>query len=890
MRIRRKRVKEIDEEIATHIAMATADRIARGESPQRAHQGTVNEFGNPLLVRETTWRMWGGEWWEHVVQDLRYAWRQMQRSSSFTLTVIVTLAVGIGAAMAMFTVVERVLLNSLPYENGGHLVAVEESGRKGDFPNVRWLDIQQWRFKARSFEEIGFYTRASGRPFLEGDSGAQQVTQQFVSSNLFQALGVRPALGQGFSNSEGQTFANGSNDNSVVLSDSVWRESFGARQDILGSVVRISGQPYTVVGVMPRSFAFPFPATKPQVWTAVALKESDSTRTSQSPTYQVIARLKREVKLSTAQAEMNAIQTDVAKQYTDRYLRDLVDSVKVQSYDDSLIQPEVRRALLSLFTASGLLWFIACVNVAGLLLTRGTVRQREVALRGALGASRMRIIQQLLLEGLMLSVGGSLLGLIFAVGLLKLFSHGLAMQLNVEGAMPGGKALIALLVLTMGSAIASALWPAVTSARVSIEPVLRQSAGQSSVSRSQYQTRSFLVILQIALSLVLLVSCGLLLRTIYALRHVPLGFRTDHIVVGSMAIPSYRFAGQNINKKLYEPLLEHARGLPGVESATLMTEVPLGRTYQMAFSFAAEGNSADAVKRRDFRAQFRAVGPDAQKVFGFKMLKGRFFNDGDIAGSQPVVVVNRAFVKQFSESDDPNKIMGQNLLSLDKGKPSIVIGVLDDTRQVSPADQSAPEIEVFLPQLVPGNFLYRASEGMAMDLAIRSSRDSSSLIPELRSLIAKTTPELADTNFTTMTQVVEDAYGSQQIMSRLLTVFGVSALLLCLSGIYGLLAQLVSQRTREIGVRVALGASRDQIFRLILSQAGRMMVVGTVAGLTLAWFTSHLVSGFLYGIATHDVMTMATVAVVLATGGLAAAWIPAKRAAAINPVEALRAE
>jgi predicted permease len=885
MRLWRRRANDVDEEIATHIAMATADRIARGESPEEARRAVLREFGNPLLIRETTRRMWAGEWLEHILQDIRYAWRQMRRSPAFTITVIATLALGLGATLAMFTVVERVLLQVLPYASPHRLVKIQESGRRGDWPNVNWLDIQQWRLKARSFESIGFHISANGRSFLEGDNGAQQVTHQLVSTNLFHVLGVSPALGAGFSDNV-DSFANTGEESTVILSDTVWRQFYGAHPDIIGRTVKISGKPYTVVGVMPRGFAVPLSATTAEVWTPAPLKEVAKTRTSQSPTYLVVGRLRPGATIQSADAEMKALQPSVAAQYTDTYQRDLVSSASVASYAASLVKPEVRRALLALFAASGLLWIIACVNVAGLLLARGTERQREIAVRGALGASRARIVQQLLLEGLMLSAGGSLLGLGLAFGLLRLFAHRLSLQLNLRQTTPGLRSIAVLLVLTLLSAIVSALWPALAGARASIEPALRQGAPQAGISRSQHRTRSFLVITQIALSLVLLVSSGLLLRTIYALRHVPLGFRTDNIIVGNMAIPSYRFVQDDLNLKLYSPLLERVKTLPGVESATLMTEVPLGQT----FSFSAEGNSDDSVRRRDFRAQFRAVGPEAQKVFGFRMLKGRYFNEGDTAGSQTAVVVNRAFVKEFSDDNDPDKIMGKRLLSLSKGRPSIVVGILDDTRQVSLADQFSPEIEVFLPQVTPDSGFYQAAEGIAMDIAVRTSRDPSSVIPDLRSLMTKASPELADTKFTTMTQIVEDSYGSQQLVSRLLIVFGGSALLLCLSGLYGLLAQLVTQRTREIGVRVALGASRRQVVSLVFRQAARMLLAGAVAGLTLAWFSSHLVSSYLYGVKAHDAVTMIAVALLLAIGGLTAAFLPAARAASINPVEALRAE
>lgn len=891
MRFWRRRVDDVDEEIATHLAMAAADREQKGESPEESRRAAKREFGNPLLVREVTRKVWGWEWLDRLLQDIRSAWRQTWRSPAFSVTVIATLALGLGATAAMFTVVERVLLQTLSYPAPQRLVLPKESGRRGDRESMPLPDIEQWQQRTQSFEGIGFYISANGRAFLEGDASAEQVGHYLVSANLFSVLGVRPAIGRGFADDKQERFVHAGDEKTMVLSDAAWRDGFGGRKDILGRIVRISGEPYTVVGVMPRGFSFPWNSSKPQVWTAARFDPSDDTRTTPKTLYIPIARLKRGVSVAQAEAELKVVQSDVAKLYTDPYAKDLVTAAKVEPYGTSLVKPEVRRALLALFGASGILWLIACVNVTGLLLARAAVRQREIAIRGALGASRGRIVRQLMLEGMILSAGGSLLGLALAVVLLKAFAHNLSTQLQVKGAMPDGRVIVVLLTLTVGSAILSAMWPAVASARASIEPALRQGCGgQAGQSLEQHRLRSALVVTQIALSLMLLVSCGLLLRTIYALRHAPLGFRTDHILVGSMAIPSYRFAGRDLMGDLYGPMLQRVRALPGVEAATLMTEVPLGHTFNVIFSFSVEGNSADAVRKRDFRAQLRVVGPEAQKVFGFKLVKGRFFNEGDTAGSPGVVVVNRAFVKEFSQSNDPDKVMGQRLMNLEKGRPAIVVGVLDDTRQVSVAQQSQPEMEFYLPQLTQGSNLYKNVEGIAMDLAVRTERPSASVVPELKELMRRASPELANTEFVTMDQIVEDSYGNQQIMARLLIVFGCAALLLCLSGLYGLLTQLVAQRTREIGVRMALGADRGRVIRMVMRQAGRMLTAGALAGLALVYFTGKLVGSFLYGVGAYDVGTLVAICVLLLASGLAAAYLPARRAAAIDPMEALRTE
>jgi predicted permease len=679
----------------------------------------------------------------------------------------------------------------------------------------------------------------------------------------------------------------------IIISDPVWRTAYGSDPDILGKAIKLNGESYVIVGVMPRAFTFPFGDANPHVWLPKVIGDKDSVRAANTtPNYQVLARLKPDVSLDSAESELKVIQSDVAKQYTDPYDRDRVASIKLQRYEDTLVGTDLKRALLALFAASGVLWLIACVNGTSLMLARATARQREIAVRGALGASRWRIVQQLAVEGLVLSAIASLLGLGLAALMLKLFDHSLTQQFHIHEKMNANLTVISLLIaLTVASALLCSIWPALVAARASIEPALRQGGPQSSGGTLQYRTRASLVVLQIAMSLILLVGCGLLLRTIYALRHVPLGFRTDHIIVANMAIPAYRFAGQDITTQLYQPLVDRANRIPGVQSASLMTAVPLGTTFKMQFTFGVAGNSAAEVRRRDLVAQFRAVGPEMQRVFGFRMLKGRFFNESDTPTSQTVVVVNRAFAKEYLGTDeDLGKVLGEGLFNFTKNRRAVIIGVLDDERQVSIARQSQPEIEICIPQITPDTLAYQSVEGLNMDLAVRTDRSPSSIIPELRDLMRQASPELSDSTFTTMDQVVEDSYGSQQLAARLLIVFGGSALLVCVTGIYGLLAYLVAHRTKELGLRIALGAQRGGVMWLVLSQASWMLVIGSTLGLILAYMTSLLLRTFLYEITAHDPWTMAAVTALLVAGGLAAAYIPARRAAMVDPMEALRTE
>ena len=890
------RRNELDEEIQSHLRMAAEDWIDRGESAEGARRKAIREMGNVALIRDVTRETWGYLWLERLAQDLQYSLRQLRNSPGFAIAVMGTLALGLGATAAMFTVVDRVLLRPLPYQDPHALVQILEAGSKRVSWGAPFVDLQEWRLRSHAFRDIAFHQENGlGRlDFLEGRNGTTQVIAPQVSGNLLHTLGVNPALGRGFTEDEASGAVLAEDAHSILLGDAVWRAVYGADPTILGKVVRLSGRSYTVIGVMPRGFAFPYAASKPLVWTPIVLGDADKIRSRhESPTYQVLGRLRTGSSLQNAQAELAAIQADVSKAYTDPYERDEVKFVQLQRYGDTLVDADLRKSLLALLGASSVLWLIACVNVTSLMLARATARQREIATRGALGASRWRILQHLFIEGLVLSSGASLLGIGLAVFTLKGFEYALMSQFHLQTSMTLNLRVIgALLGLTVASALISCLWPAILAARAAIEPALRQGNVQAGNSRRQHRARALLVILEVAMSLTLLVACGLLLRTIYALRHVPLGFRTDHVVVANMSIPAYKYADQDIQRALYQPLLERVQSLPGVQSAALMTEVPLGKTFQMIFTFGLDGHSAADLRRRDMRAQFRAVSPDMQKVFGFRMLQGRFFNQRDTPATTPVVVVNRAFVKAYEGEDnaDPAKILREGLLTFDKNRKAEVVGVLDDEHQVSVAEQSQPEIEVCLPQITPDSILYKGAANMAMDLAVRTERDPTAMVSQLRAIMHAASPELSSSSFTTMDQVVEDSFGSQQLAARLLEIFGGAALLLSVSGIYGLLAFLVTQRTRELGVRIALGAQRSQVISLVMKQAVWMLLAGTAAGLLLAYLSSRVLQTLLYGVRPHDPWTLGAVTVVLLSGGLTAAFIPARRAARVDPMQALRTE
>ena len=882
---RRRRYEDISVSIREHL-QERIDELADGGMDRRTAEQTARlEFGNVPLIEERSREVWQSHLLESLWADTRYALRQIRRSPGYAATVIGTLAVGIGAAAAMFTVVDHVLLRPTRYPDAGRLVAIEETDATTTTYSrpAPWLDIEQWRAQSQSFSGIEFSARLAGRNYLNGEAGALQVDGERVSGNLFRMLGVRPALGRDF---DPAVSASTSNTGTIVLSDAIWKEVFARDRGILGKVVKINNDSYTVVGVMPPGFQYPAgAAATPQVWLPIQLTADDKAgRDLQAMQYTVLARLRPGTNIASAGAEMELLQKRIAPAYTDPEMRKDHGIVRVEPYVNLLVNHDVRRGVLALFAASGVLWLIAIANATNLMLARSTARQREIAMRGALGASCWRVMQQMMVEGISLSCAAGALGIALALGSVRVLAHELGQTLPVPvPATPDGWMLLTLLAMTIVSALLATAWPAFLALRVPIEPTLKLGGMQTGAGYRQQRMRGLLVAVEIAMSLTLVAVCGLLLRSVYALRQVPLGFRTDHILVANLNIPSYRFSGQNMTDRLYQPLLEHAQRLHGVDSAGLMSEVPLGNTFVLHLQMQMNGYRIVAF--------MKAVSPEIQKVFAFRMAAGRFFGPEDTATSEPVIVVNQAFAHQYSPNEhDPKAILGERLLGPKKGEGSRVVGVIDDQHQQGVADPAVPEVEIAIPQITPESEFYNATEGIAMDLAVRTSRPAAEMIPALRMILRQASPELQNATITTMDQIVEDSYGSQRLAAHLLEIFGGSALLLCVAGLYGLLAYIVTQRTRELGVRIALGASRRDLLWLVMRQAGAMLLLGVVLGSGLALASGRLVGGFLYGVSAHDGATMVAAAILLMISGLTAAYLPARRAAGADPMEALRAE
>jgi predicted permease len=875
--------EDLEAELHFHVESYAEDLIRTGISRGDALRRARVELGGVALQKEKCRSSLGLEGWDDLRADLRYALRQLRRAPAFTTTVLLVLALGIGANAAMFSVIDRTLLRWLPYHRPGRLVILGVTNDKGKPGLLFVADVEQWEHQAQSLAGLGYYDEDSMFAEVPG-GGSRGLPAIHVSANFFGLLGVSPAVGRGFLPEE-QTPGR---EKVVVLSEPVWRDLFAADPAIVGKQVRLNDEPYQVIGVMPRHFLFPATDTHPQIWVPVAVSSDSLKRVITAPRYSVIARLRDGVTSAATEAELSAIEKSLAPLYP-RTLASLAPSrVQATIYRDTLVR-DASPALRALLVAVTIIWLIACANVANLILARGMARQREIAVRGALGASRLRIIRQLFTESLLLSLAGAIAGLLLSQTVLYFFSKSLATKLNLpEHLAPNPAVLMALLALSFVSALLFGLFPAWLAARTPIDHSLRQSSTAAGQDRSRHRMQQAMVVAEIGLSLVLLMSCGLLLRTVFALRRVPLGFRTDHVLLVQPTVPAYKYRNVDRTRVVYRPLLERVQHMNGVQAASLTTVVPLRKSFESKITLNLSRGKGAPAPGEPIEAKLMAAGPELQDVLGFHMYQGRFFNEQDTFDSPPVAVVNRAFANWYAPDGD---IIGHFKLGFGlKDRTATVVGVMDDFRQASIERPSMPEIDFCTNQLREGDGFYQPTMQAHIELALRTTKDPRTIIADLRRVMTEVNPDLQSVTIDTMDQVVEDSLGGQLLAAHLLELFAGSALVVALAGLYGLLIYLVTQRTQELGVRLALGAQRRDIISMLLLEAGRLLLAGAAIGTALAYFSGRLLAGFLYGVSTHDARTLLAVTGVLLFCGLAAAYLPARRASRVEPMEALRGE
>ena len=801
---------------------------------------------------------------------------------------------------------EGTLFRPLPYPRPAELLSLSAQTAAGEPTAVRLPDLFAWQDRSHTLESIAYYSTQAASLSTQTASPNNQsstlhgptavtdleVLTVLASANLFPTLGVSPALGRGFTPAEQQPGTPAV----ALLNDALWRSRFAADPHILGRQLLLDGVPTTIIGVMPAGFAFPVAANPtPQLWQPSPLTKEALARSIFSPDVNVLARRRPGVTPATVTAELSSLQRTLVPLYTDLLTPALAPArVSALPIRETLNTSAQRSALLALLAAVAVLWLIACANVSGLVVARVAGRTRELALRSALGATRGRLLRQSLTEALILALAAAALGLALAEFTLALLRRPLSAQLSGSPLLsglplqPDLRVLAALLGLTLVSALLLSLAPPLLAAHLSPGHILCSGSAQAGTGRAQHRLESSLIVAELGLTLALLVSCGLLLRTVLALRHVPLGFRTDHVFVITPNIPRYKYSTLDPNSTLYKPLLARIRTLPGVQAATLTTIAPLDRSFRVTFQISAAGEKDEHSHAADriVIGQLRAAGPELQAILGFRMRSGRYFSSVDTPDSPPTAVVNQAFAKLYGAG-------GADIMRLQLGskeRPLHIIGVVDNLHQLGIADPPEPEFDINAAQARPTDAFYQPTLQAHVQLILRSTREPASLLPELRHALAETSPDLASADIVTMQQIVDDAIGSQLLAAHLLELLGALALLIALAGLYSLLAYLVTLRTRELGLRLALGAQPAHILRLVLGNAGKLLVLGIAFGLALSLAAGRLLGSFLFGVRPHDGLTLLAAAALLLVIGLVASLLPARRAASIDPNIALRAE
>lgn len=804
-------------------------------------------------------------------EDVRFASRQFRRAPGYAVFTVLVLSLGIGTVTAMFTISYGVLMKPLPFHADRRLFEAVEKTAKGeeDF-TASYAEITEWQKATKDSADVAFAW--GGLNIIDAPAGAEIISEVASSPNLFSVLGVEPVMGRAFL--PGEQISD--HPDLVILSFETWQRSFGGDRNVLGKAVHIGGVLHTVVGVMPKRFEFPVDESRAEVWVPL---ERGALMTTRQDAYgaplRPILRLHSGVRPETVEAELASAHSQFPKPGVESRIR-------LVGLHDQLVR-DVQPALFALETAVGVVWLIACSNVAGLLLARVAARRAEIAVRSALGAGRRRIIAQFLTESLLLSAAGAAAGLGLAALMLLTFHHMLGTMLPLTGSIQlNGTVWSGLVILTLLTALAFGTVPALLAAWTGFESGLRSGGRKHFGDRGQNRARAVLLVGEVALSIALLTGAGLMLRTMYALRHVPLGFRTDHLLLTNLTAPSDLGKNQDVGAVAWQPLLDAVRRVPGVMDAAISTVMPMKHPVEWLTVIYktnwTEGN-VDAV--------VRAASPGLMDVLGVRMRSGRFFNQGDTATSLPVTVVNRVFADRYLGGGDA---VGKQIRYGRTPETATIVGVMDDIRQDWVIAPSRPEFYVCLPQVKHDNPLYGLIVSRYMELAVRTEVPPDSMIGGLRRTIGQASPHLAIGEFTTMKAAVEDSIGAQKLAAEVVEVFGGLALLITAVGLYGLLSYLVEQRRQEIGIRMALGAGRSAVLGLVMRQTLVLMGAGVLVGLAMTLWTNRLLNGFLYGVSTLDPWAMGLAPLALVICGLVAAALPAQRAASVNPVEALRAE
>jgi len=820
--------------------------------------------------------------------DLRYTLRQLCKTPGVATLAILTLALGVGANTAIFTVIESVLLRPLPYSHSDRLIFIGPRGDQQSFGATSWLNYRDIRDQSREFSAVAAYSEDVG--VVENQDGSQSVVAPRVTPNLFSMLGVRPLMGRTFTTAEGESGGS----ETALLSEGLWRQTFHADQRILGQTVKISGKLHTVVGILPDAFRFP-EQIGPEIRKAVWLPMQPTEEMLKGRGYHflyVLGELRAGVSSLQAQHDLDAIAARIPRGHSDEAI-----AFSASPYQEVLTGP-VRPVLYALFGALVLVLLIACTNVSNLLIARSLGRQHEFAVRAALGAGRWRLIRQMLSEGLALSLFGCAVGVLLAQWVM------LAVRKLPEGTIPRADSIaihstivLVLAAIAILTTALSSLLPALLVARVNPQAAL-QAGSRGMVPRSvSGKLSAWLIAGEVALSTLLLIGTGLLFHTLWNLERARLGFNITRVTAfTAMPADAAGFSGMAVSEDtrnapasvatlIYRPVLDRIRQLPEVQSAALTTAPPLSG-MEMHTSFEILGQPKDPANKAE--ARITAISGDYAGTMSTPILHGRMIDDGDVATTPFVAVVNDALAKKYFAGQDP---VGKqfDLGGKDTGmiQPYTIAGVLADQADSKVGGAVQPFILLPQQQIPTTSLFYQALLKTVVSFVVKTRGDTP-VAATMRSLFHNAAPGFALDNFQTMQEAVEKNTFSQRLGLYLVGLFAGLAVAMVFAGLYGVLSQVVSHRRREIGLRMALGATRQSIAGLVLRRGLIVIGWGLGIGLLVAFATGRLVESFLYQVRPLDVLTYLAVAVLLSAIGLLAALLPARRAVSIDPMQALR--
>jgi putative ABC transport system permease protein len=858
---------EIDEEMRFHIDMRTEENVRAGMTPEEARRDAERRFGRLTRVKEQGYEVRGGRWLEAFWRDCRYGARSLRKSPGFTLVAVLTLALGIGATTAIFSVMNAVLLRPLPYPEAERLVYVGQQYR-GGLAGSGEPKFLFWREQSRSFEALACYSGYGGAGGnLSGGSEAEYVRGVRVSEDFFRALGVYPVLGRAFTREEDTP----GGERVVILSDGLWRRSFGGDEALLGKTVTLNGRPATVVGVMPPQFKFDSGA---DLFMPMRVRSGFNV----DPNAEVVGRLKPGVSLEQAQAELK----EIAERYRAVNPREMQEgeTVGVKPYQDMFTEG-VAKYLWVILGAVTFLLLIACANVANLQLARAAARRREIAMRMALGAAGGRIVRQLLTEGLLLALAGGAAGLVLAAWVTQLLTAFIPAGLLPPIAEVGVDWRV--MAFAFAAAVVTGLLfgtaPAWQARKVDVNASLKESSGKGSAVRGHL--RGALVVAEVALSLVLLVGAGLLIRTFTNLLGVEPGFDPRNVLTFQVALSGERYDTAGETEAFYRDALERIGRLPGVEAAAVTNKLPLDWQFNMPIFFPGKPDDVQSV-------QVRTVSPDYFRAMKIDVRRGRTFADADNTSAPPVAVVNEAFARKFFDGQNAPARQFTVGRSLDEPAREVV-GVVGDIKQQG-LDRPAPPM-VYVPVgQMSDKFVASVRTFTAINFVVRTTTEPTSLSTPVKREIAALDATLPLSHVSTMEEIAARSIASQRFNMMLVGSFAALGLLLAAVGIYGVMSYTVAQSTREIGIRMALGAQARGVLKLVTGQGMTLTLIGMAVGIAASLALTRLMESLLFGVSAADPATFVLYSIILAAVALVACLIPARRATKVDPLVALRYE